>query len=232
MGRDHAEGVMARRLVADHRVERVDRLEHQDAGQAGDQVPEDRRHHAVAEILEQALHRRARHAMRVERVGIAADDVRDLAPAAVDALAGERLRDRGDVVVERALRHQHRDQQRLGGPTHAQPHEGLVREPADREHHTDHDRHGERAAQPAIGLAALRAVEAPVEERHEIADRDHGMRQVLEYRPRLADEDVEHEGEQQHRRRVRDPMGRAEPHGAAIRHAAGFAVNSWRETTT
>ena len=53
-----AEGLMARRAMADHAVGGVDHLVGEQAGQAEEQGPEQRRHHAVGEILGQRFERR------------------------------------------------------------------------------------------------------------------------------------------------------------------------------
>ena len=57
--RGPAEAAVARRPVADHAVERVRHLVGEEAGQPEQQVPERRRHDAVAEILGEALDRGA-----------------------------------------------------------------------------------------------------------------------------------------------------------------------------
>ena len=88
-----AEGLVARRAMADHAVGGVDRLVDGGAGQARERHPEHRRHDAVGEILGQALDRGARHAGLVERLGIAADDLRYRRAAGGEAVAFERRRD-------------------------------------------------------------------------------------------------------------------------------------------
>ena len=63
-------------LVADHAVGGVDRLVERAADEAAERGPQDRRDDAVGEILRQALDRRARDARLVQRLRIAADDLR------------------------------------------------------------------------------------------------------------------------------------------------------------
>jgi len=97
---------MARRLVADHAVGGVDRLVGEGAGQAGENHPEQRRHHAVGEILGQALDRGPADRSLVEFPRIASDDLRHRQPAGLDAIPLQRRRHRRDMRVEAALRQQ------------------------------------------------------------------------------------------------------------------------------
>ena len=71
-----AEVAVTRRAMADHAVGGVDRLVGDAAGKPANRQPENRRHDAVGEVLRQALDRRARDAGLIERLGIAADDLR------------------------------------------------------------------------------------------------------------------------------------------------------------
>ena len=92
--------------MADHAVGGVDRLVGGAAGQPADREPEHRRDDAVGKILGEAFDRRARDARLVERLGIAADDLRHRLAAAFEPLALERIGDALDVLVEAPLRDQ------------------------------------------------------------------------------------------------------------------------------
>ena len=105
-GGGEAEVLVARRVVADHAVGGVDRLVGRAAGKPADREPEHRRDDAVGEILGEAFDRGARHAGLVERIGIAADDLRHRAAAGVEAIAFQRVGDAGDVLIEASLRDQ------------------------------------------------------------------------------------------------------------------------------
>ena len=98
-----SERLVARGAVADHAVGGVDRLVGGAAGKPGERHPEHRRDDAVGEILGQALDRRARHAGLVEHLRVAADDLRHRRAAGGEAVALERRRHRGDVLVKAAL---------------------------------------------------------------------------------------------------------------------------------
>ena len=92
--------------MADHAVGGVDRLVGHHAGQAEKRAPEDRRHHAVGEILGEALDGRARHARLVERARVAADDLGDGFAPRLEAARVERIGHGGDMLIETPLRDQ------------------------------------------------------------------------------------------------------------------------------
>ena len=86
-GRGPAEPLVARAVVADHRVERVDRAVAEQAGQAGDGAPQQRRDHRVGGVLGDRLHRRAG---QPGRVAAGPGRVRTARAAAAGRRAGRR----------------------------------------------------------------------------------------------------------------------------------------------
>ena len=92
-------------LVADHAVQRVDRLVGEQAGQAQDQIPEGWCDHTVGEIFGQRLDRPTADTMFVERCGVPADDVADRGASGLDPIAFQRRGHRVPVIVKAALGH-------------------------------------------------------------------------------------------------------------------------------
>ena len=104
--RGPAEGLIARRAMADHAVGGVDCLVECRSRETGDGHPQHRRDDSVGKILGEAFDRRAGDAGGIQRAGIAADDLRDCGAAADDAALFQRVGDIGDVPVQAALRDQ------------------------------------------------------------------------------------------------------------------------------
>ena len=92
--------------MADHTVGGVDCLVECRSRETGDGHPQYRRDDGVGKILGKALDRRASDAGCIQRVGIAADDLRHRDAAGGKAVAFERVGDIGDVPVQAALRDQ------------------------------------------------------------------------------------------------------------------------------
>ena len=92
--------------MADHAVGGVDRLVGERAGQPRENHPEERRHHAIGEILGQALDRRATDRGFVDVARVAADDVGDGDTAADHAVLFETTRHAQHMPIEAALREQ------------------------------------------------------------------------------------------------------------------------------
>ena len=85
--------------MADHGVQRVDRLVAEDAGQTKQRAPEHGRHDAVGGVFREALDRRTRDAGFVEHRGIATDNARDRHARAGDVAGLQRVCDGGDMVM-------------------------------------------------------------------------------------------------------------------------------------
>jgi hypothetical protein len=216
-----AEADVARRGVADHAVERVDRLVDEDPRQSEERVIEDRRHHAVAEILGQRLDGGAGDAVFVEALRVAADDMADRRAPGDQSLAVERLAHARHMVEETALRQQYGDEQNLDRPA-----EGEAAQ--DRgEHEPEHRRccHQRRdcqdAAHQACPLVAPLAVEMAVEPIDGAADQRHGMRHHLEKPRQIAQRDVQGEGREQQKQL--EPGRGVQQHRRA---GSGRAVNA------
>ena len=124
-GRGPAEGEMARRAVADHAVRRVHGLVGDDAGETQEQGPEERRRHAVGEILGQGFERCAADAGLVQAFRIAADDARHGAAPAGEPLLAQAAGDGSDMPVEAVLRQEGRDQESLGRPSRREVRRGI-----------------------------------------------------------------------------------------------------------
>ena len=177
-------------------VRGVDRLVDRQPRQSGDQIPEDRGHDAVGEVLGQRFHGRARDAGFVQRPGIAAHDPGDGAAGAGEPVMGEGPRDAGDPVVEVALRDQGEGDDGLGNPA---PGRGRG-EPGQRRARQGGERHqdGEQdeAARPRRG-----PVPVPVGRVDEGAGERHRMRQTAPQPAGIADQGIEQQGGGQRRRR-------------------------------
>jgi hypothetical protein len=87
--------------MADHRIERVDRLVGDDAWQAEQRAPEHRRDDAIGGVLRKALDRRARHPGFIQQRGVAPDDPGDGGARDFELTGLERARDGSDMIVER-----------------------------------------------------------------------------------------------------------------------------------
>ena len=98
----------ARRAVApaDHTVGGVDCFVECRPRETGNGHPEHRRDDSVGKILGETLDRRAGDAGRIERIGVAADNLGDRGAAGNDAALFQRGGDVGDVLVQAALRDQ------------------------------------------------------------------------------------------------------------------------------
>ena len=103
---------MARGAVADHAVQRVDRLVARDARQPEERAPEQRRHHPVRRVLAQALQRRPGDPGRIQPLGVAPDDARDRAARPREVALDQRPPDRRDMGLQAPRRHQGRGEHR------------------------------------------------------------------------------------------------------------------------
>ena len=209
--RRQAEGAVARRAVADHAVHGVDRLVGEHAGKAQQQIPEDRRDHAVGVALRAALDRGPGDAVFVERLHVAADDVADRCAPRLDA-GPEGARHAQAVVDHAALREEHGHQGEFGEPAPFVAAGEVDDEPARGGARTRHQRHGEDAPEHAAGRAEALPVEARVEKRHQRPDQADGMGQP----PGIADRDVEDDGDQEDRRRGRPVEEHVPAHPATM----------------
>ena len=210
------------RLVADHAVERVGHLVGEQARQAEQQIPEDRRDDAVAEILGEALDRGARDPRAVEAVGIAADDMpHRLAPGRQPAPL-QRRGDRSDVLEQAALAQQHADRQRLDGGADkiaaAQP---MQHGPQCRRGADQHNDRNDAALAPAL-LAAVRAVQLALEEGDGAAGEHDWVRHHHENQPHLAEDRVDGDAGEQQDQRV---VGAWPEHGRRSVRCAAAAIN-------
>ena len=93
-----------RRTMADHAVGRVDRLVKQDADEPADRQPESRRNDGIGKILSEAFDRGARNARLIEHGRVAADDPPDRLAPRGEPIPLQRVCDRLDMIVKRALR--------------------------------------------------------------------------------------------------------------------------------
>ena len=116
-----AEGLVARRAVADHGIGGVDELVDQEAGQAEEQIPEGRRHNAVGKILGGRFDRGARDARprrgskrRGRRFRRPPRGRRRRPPDTKPALDGR------DMIDEVFLRKEDRDDDRLDRPSESE----------------------------------------------------------------------------------------------------------------
>ncbi len=183
-----AERLVTRRAVADHAVGGVDCFVECGAGEPGNGHPQDRRDDAVGEILREAFDRRAGDAGFVERVGIAADDVRYCGAAGGDAVRLERGGDVGDVPVQAALRDQGAGEERRGEDAERQAKQLMLRstnaiDPTMTRRINDRD---DARGAPPIWFAVSR-LSASVERADQAADPGHRMADRAQQALRITD---------------------------------------------
>ena len=188
--------------MPDHAVERVGHLVGEEARQPQEQIPERRRHDAVAEVFGEALDRGAGDAVRVEARRVAADDVPHRLPPGREPAPVERESHRGHMVVEAALGDQHGDQQDLDrGAKKAAAAQPLDREP-ERSGEPDQHDDSDDAANPARGFAADLAVELAVEKRDGAAGQHDRMRDPAEHPGHVAEERIDGEAGDEQQQRI------------------------------
>jgi hypothetical protein len=220
-----AECAITLRAMPDHAVERVRHLVGEEAGQTADQVPEDRRADAVAEILGEALDRGARDAVPVEAYRVAPDDMADRRAPGLEAAIAQRQRDGGDMQKQAALRHQNADQQRFDQRAHRPAAAQCLDEPADRGGAADQHKHGHNAALAADPLGALLPVQLALDGRDCPPGEHDRMRQKSEYARHVAEQRVDRQaGEQQQQRIVQGWR----PHRGGNLGCSGAAINRAR----
>jgi hypothetical protein len=213
---------VALRAVADHAVERVDRLVRQHARQAEQEAPEQGRDHAVRKILGGRFDRGARHGRAIEARGIAADDPGDR-EAPVGEAPLQPAGDRGDVLVETAegeqAAHQEAKRQPAVRRAQAQRLHGEGEHPAGGD-----DDQGRQHAVSALLRRRVRGVEpARLEPGGRPPDQHHRVGHAAIEPVRVAGQRVEGEREQQagQQRRGIDQQHSGSP--ACRRRADGLA---------
>jgi adenosylcobyric acid synthase len=206
-----AEGAVAPIAVPDHAVEGIRHLVGEEKGQPADEIPEHRRHDAVAEVFRQALDRRAGDAMGIEARRIAADDMADRRAPGGQSAGIERPGDGGDMLVEAALGEEDGDHQHFddGAGSRAAAQE-LDGEPEERGAARQYC-HGDDAAAAARGFAANLAVELPVAKGDGAAGERHRMRHPAEQGRHVAERGVDGEAGDEQQQRI----GSGRDHGGA-----------------
>ena len=161
--------------MADHAVGRVDGLIKRAARQAAERDPEQRRDHAIGEVLRQALQRGAGDARLVERLGIAPDDLGDGRPSRGEAALLQTSGDREDMPIQALLRRQARGQERerreADGPGWRQ----AGNEPRDDADRAEIEREREDARRAADRERERRPIEPPLQCGDERAHPGDGM---------------------------------------------------------
>ena len=117
--------------MADHAVRGIDRLVNCRTRKTRDDHEDRRRHHAVREILGQALDRRARDASLVEFGRIAPDDLRHRHAARVDATLLQRIGHAGDMQQEASLCEQRAGEESDKDQAERQEQQGLLDDEGD-----------------------------------------------------------------------------------------------------
>ena len=165
-----AEGLVAGRAMADHTVGGVDRLVECGARESGNGQPEDRRDHRIGEILGEALDGRAGDAGRIERLGIAADDVRDCGAAGFDASLLQRNGDIRHVPVQASLRDQRAGEEANGEETEGKAQKLALDDQGNRTDANDQHQHRNNAGRAARTRSHRFAIEQPIERTDQTAD--------------------------------------------------------------
>ena len=114
-----AEGTIALRAIAYHRVEGVHGLIDQHPGNAQQSIPKERGHHAVGEVLGERFQRRRAHLLCCESPSVASHDTGHL-PSSVVQAAVQCLEDHGHLAAQRPPRQAEKYQQRCR-PSRQQP---------------------------------------------------------------------------------------------------------------
>ena len=187
---------MPRGAVSDHAVERVDRFVRREPRQAEKQIPEQRRHGAVAQVLARRLDRRPRRPRRVEALRVASGEAADGDARRVQA-GVESARRVEDGVVQTAPGDQRAGEGGFDEPSPGRRVETEGNEPSRRRRARDQAQ-GYRGAAPRP--VRPRPVEAPVERRRGASERRHRVRNEAIQSRRVADRGVDEKGEQNDRR--------------------------------
>ena len=182
--------------MPDHAVERVDRLVPGESRQAEKQIPEQRRHGAVAQVLARRLDRRPRRPRRVEALRVASGEAADGDARHVQA-GVESARRVEDGVVQTAPGDQRAGEGGFDQPSPGRRVESEGDDPARRRRARDQAQ-GYRGA--ALRPGRPRPVEAPVKRRRGASERRDGVRNEAIQSRRVADRGVNEKGEQNDRR--------------------------------
>jgi len=206
-----AEVSVALGAMPDHAVQSVDGLVGDEPRQAGQSVPEQRRHHPVGEVLGHRFDRAARDARLVQTRRVAADDVAHRLPARVEAPV-EPVGHREGMIVEPA-----KGDQRAGDHSFQHPAMGPARNqetldgPAGRDAGSDHHRHRRGATEPAEP-AGRRPVQPTFRQFDELAEPHHRMRY-----PPIEPRGITHSGIDEQRRQHDVKFEPGTTHGGGIR---------------
>jgi hypothetical protein len=220
--RGPAERPIALCAVPDHAVERARHLVGEEARQPEQQVPEDRRDNAIAEILGQALDRSARDPVRFKAPRVAADDMPNRLPPGRQSAPLQGRGDRGDVLKQAALAEENADRQRLDRRADDVLAAQHVQRGAERRGDADqhHDRHD--AALAPAPLAAAGAVELAVEEPDRPSGEHDRVRHDREDERHLAQDRVDRDAGEQQKQRI---VSTRPEHGARSVGRAAAAIN-------
>ena len=193
--------------MADHAVGGIDGFIERGAGKTGNGEPQHRRHNRIGEILRQAFNRGAGDAGLIERLGIAADNVRYCGAAQGEVAGLERGGDIGDVPVQAALREQSAGDQRDDENAERQAQQCVLDDEGDRSDNGENDQQRNKArgtARPALGRVPI---ERAVERADQAADPGHRMADRGRQPPRIAQAEFEQHGQKCKRDR-HDPLRR------------------------
>ena len=132
----------------------------------------------------------------IERRGVAADNVRHRGAPGVEAVTVERLRDRGDVAVEAALREQSAGDDR--GRQDSERNDTQAARDHDGDRADDEKQNQQRAdtGQAARPLPVAFPVEAAIQRGDQAADPNDRMADRLQQRGRIADGELEQHGDE------------------------------------
>ena len=178
--------------MPDHAVERVDRLVRRQPRQAEEQIPEQRRHYAVAQILARRLDGGPRRSRLVEALRVAPDEPADAAAPRVQARI-ETARRVEDGVVQTAPGEQRAGEHGFDQPSPGRGVETAFDEPARQRRAGDKPRGRRRAAPRAVRPFP---VEAPVERRDRAPEHGDGVGDAAIQPRRVADSDIDEKGEE------------------------------------
>jgi len=195
--------------VADHAVQRIDRLIGQQPRQAAQQEPEQGRDNPVGKIFGQGFQCGARHAGLIQTGRVAAHDMADRTAPVVER-PGQAPSDIGHMIMQAAARNK-------DGPDNAGDDPAMFRHGAEPGDHAagacadpDGDRHQRRAQDDLQGWAMAGKsswAQPRLKRGNQAADPDNGMGYAGIEKFRVAEQQIQREGQENRLNAETPPIG-------------------------